>query len=68
MAGIVGALVATWHQELLNQPVLMAQLAATGAYIHARAAEKASGGGPLTATALIDSISQVVRELLGAQE
>jgi hydroxyethylthiazole kinase-like uncharacterized protein yjeF len=68
LAGIVGALVATWHQELANQPALMAQLAATGAYIHARAADKASGGGPLTANTLIDSIAQVVRELLGAQE
>jgi hydroxyethylthiazole kinase-like uncharacterized protein yjeF len=68
LAGIVGALVATWHQELANQLALMAQLAATGAYIHARAADKASGGGPLTATALIDSIAQVVGELLGAQE
>ena len=68
LAGIVGALVATWHLELVNQPSLMANLAATGAYIHALAAESASGGGPLTATALISSIAPVVRELLGAQE
>ncbi len=68
LAGIVGALVATWHLELVKQPSLMAKLAATGAYIHARAADKASDGGPVTATALMDSIAQVVRELLGAQE
>ena len=67
LAGIVGALVATWHLELASNPSLMAKLAATGAYIHARAAESASGGGPLTATALIDSIAPVVGELLGAQ-
>jgi NAD(P)H-hydrate repair Nnr-like enzyme with NAD(P)H-hydrate dehydratase domain len=64
LAGIVGALVATWHLELTKQPALMAQLAATSAFIHARAAEVASGGGPLTATALIASIGQVVCELL----
>jgi len=68
LAGIVGALVANWHLELVKQPSLMAKLAATGAYIHARAAESASGGGPLTTTYLIDSIAQVLRELLGAQE
>lgn len=68
LAGIVGALVSAWHQELLRQPTLMAHLAATGAFIHARAADKASGGGPLTATTIIDSIAQVVREVLGAQE
>jgi NAD(P)H-hydrate repair Nnr-like enzyme with NAD(P)H-hydrate dehydratase domain len=50
--------------ELTKQPALMAQLAATSAFIHARAAEVASGGGPLTATALIASIGQVVCELL----
>lgn len=66
LAGIVGALVATWHLELVKQPSLMAKLAATGAYIHARAAESASGGGPLTASALLDAIAPVVRELLGA--
>jgi hydroxyethylthiazole kinase-like uncharacterized protein yjeF len=64
LAGIVGALVATWHLELARNPSLMAQLAATGAYIHARAADKASDGGPLTATALIDSIGGVVCGLL----
>ncbi len=68
LAGIVGALVANWHLELVNQTSLMVKLAATGAYIHARAAHKASGGGPVTATALIDSIAPVVRELLGAQD
>ena len=66
LAGIVGALVATWHLELVKQPSLMAKLAATGAYIHARAAESASGGGPLTASALLDAIAPAVRELLGA--
>ena len=68
LAGIVGALVATWHLELVKQPSLMAKLAATGAYIHARAADKSSDGSPLTATALVDSIARVMRELLGAQE
>ena len=66
LAGIVGALVATWHLELTQQPALMAKLAATGAYIHACAAESASGGGPLTASALLDAIAPAVRELLGA--
>jgi len=66
LAGIVAALVAGWHQEIPQRPTLMAQLAATGAWIHARAAARASGGGPLTAAALLDMIAPVVRELLGA--
>lgn len=66
LAGIVGALVATWHVEVAARPALLAQLAATGAFIHARAAALASGGGPLTASALLDAIGPVVRELLGA--
>jgi ADP-dependent NAD(P)H-hydrate dehydratase / NAD(P)H-hydrate epimerase len=67
LAGIVGALVATQHLEVVCNPALMAPLAATAAYIHARAAELASGGGPLTASALIQAISQVMRELLSTR-
>ena len=67
LAGIVGALVATQHLEVVNNPALMAPLAATAAYIHSRAAEVASGGGPLTANALIQAISQVMRELLSTK-
>ena len=66
LAGIVGALVATQHQQLASNPALLAPLAATAAFIHARAADVASGGGPLTAGALIGAIAAVVRELLGA--
>jgi NAD(P)H-hydrate repair Nnr-like enzyme with NAD(P)H-hydrate dehydratase domain len=63
LAGIVGALVATQHLELVSNPALMAPLAATAAYIHSRAAERASGGGPFTTRALIHSIAHVVRDL-----
>lgn len=67
LAGIVGALVATQHLDLASKPALLAQLAATGAFIHARAAELASGGGPLTTSALMEAIAQAVRDLLGVQ-
>ena len=64
LAGIIGALIATNYIEILNDPDRLAEIAATGAYIHNRAAEAASGGGPITASALIDQIQQIVTKLL----
>ena len=64
LAGIVGALVAGRHGELAGNPTLLGQLAATGAFIHARAADLASHGAPLTASGLIAAIAPTVRSLL----
>lgn len=64
LAGIVGALVASQHAELAHNPALLAPLAATGALIHARAADLGSDGAPLTSASLLSAISQALRHIL----
>jgi NAD(P)H-hydrate repair Nnr-like enzyme with NAD(P)H-hydrate dehydratase domain len=64
LAGIIGALVATNTIEILNDKNRLAEVAATGAYIHARAAEIASGGGPISAEMIIKEISGAISQLL----
>ena len=62
LAGIIGALVATNTIEILNDYNQLAYVAATGAFIHARAA--ASIQGPINAEALIDAIPHAISKLI----
>jgi len=64
LAGIIGALVATNTVEILNDYNHLAFVAATGALIHARAAETASNGGPINAEAIIEFIPRVITQLI----
>ena len=64
LAGIIGALVATNTVEILNDYNHLASVAATGAFIHARAADEASNGGPINAEAIIISIPKVMSGLI----
>jgi len=64
LAGIIGALVATNTVEILNDYNHLAAVAATGAFIHARAADTASNGGPINAEALIGAIPRVISQLI----
>jgi hydroxyethylthiazole kinase-like uncharacterized protein yjeF len=64
LAGIIGALVATNTVEILNDYTHLAYVAATGALIHARAAESASNGGPINAEAIIEFIPRVITQLI----
>jgi ADP-dependent NAD(P)H-hydrate dehydratase / NAD(P)H-hydrate epimerase len=64
LAGIIGALVATNYIEILNDVNRLADVAATGAFIHNAAALIASDGGPISATSLIDAIPAAVAKLL----
>jgi hydroxyethylthiazole kinase-like uncharacterized protein yjeF len=64
LAGIIGALIATNYIEILNDSQRLADCAATGAYIHNRAAIAASKGGPITASAIIEEIAQSVASLV----
>lgn len=64
LAGIIGALVATNTVEILNDYNHLASVAATGAFIHARAADEASNGGPINAEAIILSIPKVMSGLI----
>ena len=64
LAGIIGALVATNTVEILNDKNRLAEVAATGAYIHAHAAKNASRGGPISAEMIIKEISGAISQLL----
>ncbi len=64
LAGIIGALVATNYIEILNSPERLAEVAATGAYIHNQAALLASSGAPISASQIIDQIPTVIRKIL----
>ncbi|MFM6940871.1 MAG: NAD(P)H-hydrate dehydratase [Candidatus Planktophila sp.] len=64
LAGIIGALVATNYIEILNDMKRLADVAATGALIHNLAAVKASKGGPISASRIVEEISEVIASIL----
>lgn len=64
LAGIIGALVATNYIEILNNPERLADVAATGAFIHNAAAVIASSGAPISASRIIDYIPDAMRKIL----
>lgn len=64
LAGVLGALVATHHERLAEDPDALAPLAAAAAVLHGLAARRASGGGPFTVLELVRALPAVVRELV----
>lgn len=68
LAGIIGALIATNYIEILNDQSRLADVAATGAFIHNRAALIASGGSngraPISASRIISAIPEAIGKIL----
>jgi hydroxyethylthiazole kinase-like uncharacterized protein yjeF len=64
LAGIIGALVATNYIEILNDGKHLANVAATAAFIHNKAALLASSGGPIGASMIVEAIPQAVASIL----
>lgn len=64
LAGIIGALIATHHVDILNEPTILAEIAATGAFIHANAAALASAKAPINAPMITEAITPALRTLL----
>ncbi len=64
LSGIMGALVATNAIEILNDYNHLAYVAASAAFIHNQAAERASNGGPINAEAIISTIPDTIAKLL----
>lgn len=64
LAGIIGALVATNTIEILNDKNRLAEVAATGAFIHAQSALNASRGGPISAEMIVKEIPGAISQLL----
>ena len=67
LAGILGALLATHHEQLAADPNVLAPLAATGAVLHGLAAEAAGAGGPLTILDLAAALPGVIARLLASR-
>lgn len=67
LGGVLGALLATHADEIAERGAsALAALAATAAFIHGRAGELASGGGPIAALDVAEAVPAVIRELLAA--
>ncbi|MBB5642063.1 ADP-dependent NAD(P)H-hydrate dehydratase [Cryobacterium roopkundense] len=64
LGGILGALLATNSARIETDTDALAALAATAALVHARAAELASAGGPITALDVAEAVPTVMRALL----
>lgn len=64
LAGILGALVATHSAVVLDDPAVLAELAATSAFLHGVAGERASAGGPFTVLELCARLPEVVAEVI----
>ncbi len=64
LAGIIGALLATHWREIDDNKDLIASIAATGAFIHSRAGEIASNGGPITALDIAREVPKVISKIL----
>lgn len=68
LAGVLGAVLAGRHDDLLAGRVDAASLAATAALVHGRAAHAACPGGPVTATGVTVAVPGVVAGLLAEAE
>lgn len=65
LAGVLGALVATHHDQVEADGAVLSKLAATACILHGRAGERASAGGPFTVLDLCAHLPEVVAELIG---
>jgi NAD(P)H-hydrate repair Nnr-like enzyme with NAD(P)H-hydrate dehydratase domain len=65
LAGILGALLATSSGRIDADADAMAALAATAAFVHAAAAQRASGGGPIVALDIAEAVPATIAALLG---
>lgn len=66
LGGILGALVATHSDRVLEDATLLAQLGATASLLHGLAAAKASRGGPLTVLDLAAAVPGTIVGLLSS--
>jgi ADP-dependent NAD(P)H-hydrate dehydratase / NAD(P)H-hydrate epimerase len=64
LGGVLGALLATHERELRDDPAVLADLAAAGAWIHGEAGRTASAGGPIAALDIADALPRTIAGLL----
>ena len=68
LAGVIGTVVATHSEKRIPSMQELAELAATGVYLHGKAAELASEEGPFPALDVAEKVSQVVVDLLAGSD
>jgi NAD(P)H-hydrate repair Nnr-like enzyme with NAD(P)H-hydrate dehydratase domain len=64
LGGVLGALAATHARAVGADASALAMLAATAAFVHGRAGERASAGGPIAALDIAEALPATVAELL----
>lgn len=64
LAGILGALIATHAEKVLEDPDVLGPLAATAALLHGMAAERAANGGPIAAMDVAQALPATVAAIL----
>lgn len=64
LAGIIGALLASACARRTVTEADLVNIAATGAWIHAEAARRASAGGPFVLSELVTCIPDVIRDIV----
>ena len=64
LGGVLGALVATHARAVSADRAALSMLAATAAFIHGRAGERASAGGPIAALDIAEALPATIAELL----
>ncbi len=64
LGGVLGALVATHARAVAADSSALAMLAATAAFVHGRAGERASAGGPIAALDIAEAIPPIIAGLL----
>ncbi|WP_271176307.1 ADP-dependent NAD(P)H-hydrate dehydratase [Leifsonia poae] len=68
LGGVLGALLATHAREIAaSSASAVPALAATAAFVHGRAGERASQGGPIAALDIAEALPATVRELLAGR-
>lgn len=68
LGGVLGALVATHAREIDEDGhAALAALGATAAWVHGRAGDRVSDGGPIVALDIVEGLSGVVRDLVRAR-
>lgn len=64
LAGIVGAVVASNSRSIMEGAMSIIKAGASGAFIHAKAADFASFGGPISAQQISHKISEVINKII----
>jgi len=65
LAGVLGAMLAARSRDVVEDPVLAAEVAAAAALVHGRAAHRANPGGPVAALDVAEAVPREVAALLG---